>query len=74
MQLHHFEAIDTALSALLRAEGTPTEARMESRLYGALIDALGFQWCEQHVSRAADTAAQIVAYGLVGKLELEDAL
>lgn len=74
MQLHHFEAIDTALSALLRAEGTPTEARMESRLYGALVDALGFQWCEQHVSRAADTAAQIVTDGLLGKLELEDAL
>ncbi len=72
MQLAHFEAIDTALTALLRAEGTPTEARMESRLYGALVDALGFLWCEQHVSRAADTAAQIVADGLTGALELED--
>jgi len=36
MQLHHFEQIDTALGALLRAEGTPAEARLESRLYGAL--------------------------------------
>jgi hypothetical protein len=71
MHLHQFEQIDTALTALLRAEGTPTEARMESRLYGALVDALGFEWCEQHVSRAADTAAQIVADGLTGQLELE---
>jgi hypothetical protein len=74
MQLRHFEQIDTALGALLRAEDTPAEARLESRLYGALVDALGFQWCEQHVSRAADTAAEIVTAGLTGTLELEDTL
>ncbi len=74
MKLHHFEQIDTALTALLRAEGQPDEARMESRLLDALIDALGFQYVDQHVNRASDTAAEIVADGLVGRLELEDVL
>jgi hypothetical protein len=73
MQLHHFEAIDTALSALLRAEGTPAEARMESRLFGALIGTFGYAAVSE-IPVLKTYAVEIVTAGLTGKLELEDVL
>jgi hypothetical protein len=73
MQLHHFEVIDTALSALLRAEGTPTEARCESVLFDALIAAFGYATASE-IPVLKDRALEIVTAGLTGQLELEDAL
>ena len=72
MQLAHFEQIDTALSALLRAEGTPAEARCESVLFDALIDAMGYTAASQ-IPVLKDYAVELVTAGLTGTLELEDA-
>jgi hypothetical protein len=72
MQLAHFEQIDTALSALLRAEGEPIEARLESRLFGALVGALGFATAND-IPVLKDYAVELVTAGLTGTLELEDA-
>jgi hypothetical protein len=73
MQLHHFEQIDTALSALLRAEGSPIEARLESRLFGALVGALGFATANE-IEDVRVFAVELVTDGLTGTLELEDVL
>lgn len=72
MQLHHFEQIDTALSALLRAEGEPIEARLEARLFGALVEALGFATAND-IPDVCTFAVELVTAGLTGTLELEDA-
>ncbi len=74
MKPAHYEQLDTAFTAFVMAEGTPEEARMESRLTGALIDALGFHYVDQHVSRSADTASEILYDVATGRIELEDDL
>lgn len=68
--LGQFEAIDGARSAMLRCL-PHEEARAESRLFSALIGALGFNTAND-IPDVGEYADELVAACLLGCVEVED--
>lgn len=68
--LAQFEAIDGARSAMLRAQPRD-EARAESRLFTALIEALGYTTAND-IPTLGEYADQLITACLTGAVDVED--
>ena len=69
--LSQFEQIDGIRCAMLRSEGLPDEARLEGRLFTALVDTFGFAAIKD-VPSVGEYADELICDCLTGKRDILD--